>query len=78
MSRKQEQFYTTGEFADYFNIKKDTLLYYDKIGLFSPACEDVYITKIIIKVSPFTLTMELLHTLYFLNKKQLSFFKFRR
>lgn len=29
--------YSTGEFARYFNIKKDTLFYYDKIGLFSPA-----------------------------------------
>lgn len=29
--------YSTGEFAAHFGIKKDTLLYYDKIGLFSPA-----------------------------------------
>ncbi len=37
MKRKNEESYTTGEFARYFGIKKDTLLYYDKIGLFSPA-----------------------------------------
>lgn len=37
MKRKEEKFYSTGEFAKYFGIKKDTLLYYDKIGLFSPA-----------------------------------------
>lgn len=36
MKRKQEKLYSTGEFAKYFGIKKDTLLYYDKIGLFSP------------------------------------------
>lgn len=35
--RKAEKFYTTGEFARYFGIKKDTLFYYDRIGLFSPA-----------------------------------------
>ena len=35
MKRKQEKLYSTGEFAKYFGIKKDTLLYYDKIGLFS-------------------------------------------
>ena len=29
--------YSTGEFAAYFGIKKDTLLYYDKINLFRPA-----------------------------------------
>ena len=36
MKRKKEKLYSTGEFAKYFGIKKDTLLYYDKIGLFSP------------------------------------------
>ncbi|SDY20472.1 DNA-binding transcriptional regulator, MerR family [Evansella caseinilytica] len=29
--------FTTGEFAKIFGIKKDTLFYYDKIGLFKPA-----------------------------------------
>lgn len=37
MERNEERFYTTGEFAEYFGIKKDTLLYYDKIKLFCPA-----------------------------------------
>lgn len=37
MERKNEKKYTTGEFADYFGIKKDTLFYYDKIKLFCPA-----------------------------------------
>lgn len=35
MSKKNK--FTTGEFAKYFGISKDTLLYYDKIKLFSPA-----------------------------------------
>jgi len=29
--------YSTGEFAKYFGIKKDTLFYYDRINLFRPA-----------------------------------------
>ncbi len=37
MKRKKEKLYSTGEFAKYFGITKDTLLYYDKIKLFSPA-----------------------------------------
>ena len=37
MDRKEEKLYTTGAFARYFGIKKDTLFYYDQIGLFSPA-----------------------------------------
>ena len=37
MNRKKEKIYSTGEFAAYFGIKKDTLLYYDKIKLFCPA-----------------------------------------
>ncbi|GLF91586.1 MerR family transcriptional regulator [Bacillus safensis] len=32
----QKTFFT-GEFAKLFDVKKDTLLYYDKIGLFKPA-----------------------------------------
>ena len=36
MKRKREKNYSTGEFARYFGIPKDTLLYYDRIGLFSP------------------------------------------
>ena len=35
--RKNEKLYTTGAFARYFGIQKDTLFYYDRIGLFSPA-----------------------------------------
>lgn len=37
MNRKKEKLYSTGEFAAYFGVKKDTLLYYDKIKLFCPA-----------------------------------------
>ncbi len=37
MERKNEALYTTGAFARYFGIKKDTLFYYDEIGLFSPS-----------------------------------------
>lgn len=37
MERNKERYYTTGEFAKYFDIKKDTLFYYDKIKLFCPA-----------------------------------------
>ena len=37
MKRNSGKLYTTGEFADLFGISKDTLFYYDRIGLFSPA-----------------------------------------
>lgn len=37
MDRKHVKTFTTGEFAQRFGIKKDTLFYYDKIGLFHPA-----------------------------------------
>mgnify|MGYP001623065143 CR=1 FL=1 len=36
MQRRKEKYYTTGEFARFFGIKKDTLFYYDRIGLFHP------------------------------------------
>ncbi len=36
MQRRKEKYYTTGEFARFFGIKKDTLFYYDRIGLFRP------------------------------------------
>lgn len=36
MQRKKEKYYTTGAFAKLFGIKKDTLFYYDRIGLFCP------------------------------------------
>lgn len=36
MAKKEEKLYTTGEVAKMFSIKKDTLFYYDRIGLFSP------------------------------------------
>lgn len=29
-------YYTPQQLASFFSIKKDTLLYYDRIGLFSP------------------------------------------
>ncbi|MBI6873455.1 MerR family transcriptional regulator [Clostridium aciditolerans] len=35
--RKNLKTFTTGEFAKRFGVKKDTLFYYDKIGLFKPA-----------------------------------------
>lgn len=37
MKHTKEITYSTGEFAKHFGIKKDTLIYYDRIGLFSPA-----------------------------------------
>lgn len=37
MKNNEKIIYSTGEFAGYFGIKKDTLLYYDKIKLFRPA-----------------------------------------
>lgn len=37
MKRKSEKLFSTGEFAEKFNIKKDTLFYYDRIDLFHPA-----------------------------------------
>lgn len=37
MKFNQEITYSTGEFAAHFGVKKDTLLYYDKINLFRPA-----------------------------------------
>jgi len=37
MDRNPMKTYSTGEFAKYFGIKKDTLFYYDRIELFSPA-----------------------------------------
>lgn len=37
MARGQQQRFSTGAFARYFGIRRDTLLYYDKIGLFRPA-----------------------------------------
>lgn len=36
MEREIKKKYTTGQFAKHFNITKDTLFYYDKIGLFHP------------------------------------------
>lgn len=37
MSKNDIKTFTTGEFAQRFGIKKDTLFYYDRIGLFHPA-----------------------------------------
>lgn len=37
MSKDNIKTFTTGEFAKRFGIKKDTLFYYDRIGLFHPA-----------------------------------------
>lgn len=54
-----ETTYTTGEFADYFNIKKDTLLYYDKIGLFPPAgiMENGYRYYMASQIEPFRILL---------------------
>lgn len=55
MKRNDEIRYTTGEFAKYFGIKKDTLLYYDKIKLFCPAgvCENGYRYYTSSQIEPF-------------------------
>lgn len=55
MKRKDENLYTTGAFAKYFGIKKDTLFYYDEIGLFSPAFigENGYRYYTASQISPF-------------------------
>ncbi|MFP7733323.1 MerR family transcriptional regulator [Priestia aryabhattai] len=37
MERKNTKTLTTGEFASYVGVKKDTLFYYDRINLFKPA-----------------------------------------
>lgn len=37
MNENNIKTFTTGEFAKRFGIKKDTLFYYDRIGLFKPA-----------------------------------------
>ncbi|GIN72161.1 MerR family transcriptional regulator [Bacillus sp. J14TS2] len=37
MNKNLQEIFSTGEFANLFGIKKDTLLYYDKIDLFKPA-----------------------------------------
>ena len=37
MDKKLDVYFTTGEFAKLFGIKKQTLFHYDEIGLFSPA-----------------------------------------
>ncbi|ABX43970.1 MerR family transcriptional regulator [Lachnoclostridium phytofermentans] len=37
MNKNNIKSFTTGEFAKRFGIKKDTLFYYDRIGLFHPA-----------------------------------------
>lgn len=36
MNKDNMKTFTTGQFAERFKIKKDTLFYYDKIGLFKP------------------------------------------
>ena len=36
MATSEKRLYTTGELAKMFSLKKDTLFYYDRIGLFSP------------------------------------------
>ncbi len=37
MKNNLQKTFSTGEFAKLFSVNKDTLLYYDKIGLFKPA-----------------------------------------
>jgi len=34
--KKNKDYFTTGEFAKLFNVKKQTLFYYDQIGIFKP------------------------------------------
>jgi DNA-binding transcriptional MerR regulator len=34
--KKNKEYFTTGEFARLFNVKKQTLFYYDQIGIFKP------------------------------------------
>lgn len=36
MNKNSESFFTAGELAALFNIPKQTLLYYDRMGLLSP------------------------------------------
>ena len=63
MSKSIEDFFTAGELATLFNIPKQTLLYYDRIGLLSPEfiAENGYrhysltqylILEIIVNISP--------------------------
>lgn len=40
MEKQSELYFTTGEFAKIFGVKKHTLFHYDDIGLFSPAVKD--------------------------------------
>ena len=36
MSKNPKLYYTAGELADLFELPKQTLLYYDKMGVLSP------------------------------------------
>ena len=36
MSKNPKLYYTAGELADLFELPKQTLLYYDKMGILSP------------------------------------------
>ena len=36
MSKNSKLYYTAGELADLFELPKQTLLYYDKMGILSP------------------------------------------
>ena len=36
----KKNLFTIGELADYQNISRQTLIFYDKTGLFKPACVD--------------------------------------
>ncbi|EGT4207022.1 MerR family DNA-binding transcriptional regulator, partial [Clostridioides difficile] len=36
----EKQYFTTGEFAKLCGISKQTLIFYDKIGIFSPEYKD--------------------------------------
>jgi len=55
MERKDEKRYSTGEFAAFFGIKKDTLFYYGKIKLFCPAevSENGYHFYTSVQIEPF-------------------------
>ena len=47
MSKNPKLYYTAGELADLFELPKQTLLYYDKMGILSPEfiSENNYIWK---------------------------------
>lgn len=51
MQSKEANYFTAGELAAIFSISKQTLLYYDKIGLLSPEFVSEMVIAIIQSVS---------------------------